>query len=79
MGRHDSSRIYENSQDLAAMKEKLKRLSVDVSDKMDTASSTQTRRHNQNMERLVFMQVDVDDINKKLDLIMEHLGIEVTV
>lgn len=79
MGRHDSSRIYENSQDLAAMKEKLKRLSVDVSDKMDTASSIQTRRHNQNMERLVFMQVDVDDVNKKLDLIMGHLGIEVTV
>ena len=79
MGRHDSSRIYENSQDLAAMKEKLKRLSVDVSDKMDTASSIQTRRHNQNMERSVFMQFAVDDVNKKLDLIMGHLGIEVTV
>ena len=69
---------YENYKSLVEIKEGLKLLKAEVTDKMDTASSIQTRRHNQNVERLVFMQVDVDDVNKKLDLIMKHLGIEGT-
>jgi len=70
--------IYENYKSLAEIKKELKLLKAEVTDKMDTVRSIQTRRHNQNVDRLVSMKVDVDDVNKKLDLIMEHLGIEGT-
>ena len=78
MSRSNSSTIYENWKSLAEIKEGLKLLKAEVTDKMDTVSSIQTRRHNQNTDRLASVQVAVDDVNKKLDLIIKHLGIEGT-
>ena len=84
MSRSDSSRIYENSKDLAEIKKRLKLLNAEVSDKkygmtkMDKILAAGDAANRYRDECFARTYKKIREVNKKLDLIMEHLGIEGT-